>query len=325
LGAAIVLLEGTSDHPGPDRLWKMVERHRITTLGLAPTVIRSLMPHGMEIVEATDRSSLRALGSTGETWNPDPWWWYFEVVGEGACPIVNYSGGTETSGGIVSGFTITPIKPCSFSGPVPGMIADVVDEGGEPIRTGVGELVLREPWVGMTNGMWKDPARYEETYWSRFPDLWVHGDYAEIDADGFWYIRGRSDDTIKVAGKRIGPAEVESAAVAHDLVKEAAAIAIPHDTKGEAIVVFAIPVPGATIEDGSADAVRRFVGEQLGAALRPERVVFVNDLPKTRNAKIMRRVIRATWLGNPSGEISSLENPAAIDEIARARAALINP
>ena len=322
LGATIVLLEGTPDYPGPDRLWTMVERHRITTLGLAPTVIRSLMPFGADIVQARDRSSLRALGSTGETWNPDPWWWYFEVVGDGVCPIINYSGGTETSGGIVSGFTITPIKPCSFSGPVPGMVADIVDEDGQPIRTGVGELVLREPWVGMTNGMWKDPARYEETYWSRFPGLWVHGDYAEIDADGFWYIRGRSDDTIKVAGKRIGPAEIESAAVAHDLVKEAAAIAIPHETKGEAIVVFAIPVPGAAIEEGSADAVRRFIGDQLGAALRPERVVFVNDLPKTRNAKIMRRVIRATWLGNPPGEISSLENPAAIDEIARARTML---
>ena len=323
LAAGIVLLEGTPDHPGPDRLWMMVERHRITTLGLAPTVIRSLMAFGADIVQARDRSSLRALGSTGETWNPDPWWWYFEVVGDGICPIINYSGGTETSGGIVSGFTITPIKPCSFFGPVPGMVADIVDEDGQPIRTGVGELVLREPWVGMTNGMWKDPARYEETYWSRFPGLWVHGDYAEIDADGFWYIRGRSDDTIKVAGKRIGPAEVESAAVAHALVREAAAIAIPHETKGEAIVVFAILVPGAAIEEGSADAVRRFIGDQLGAALRPERVVFVNDLPKTRNAKIMRRVIRATWLGNPPGEISSLENPAAIEEIARARALLL--
>jgi acetyl-CoA synthetase len=319
LGATIVLLEGTPDHPGPDRLWRMVERHRITTLGLAPTAIRALMPYGAEFVQATDRSSLRALGSTGETWNPDPWWWYFEVVGDGECPIINYSGGTETSGGIVSSFTITPIKPCSFSGPVPGMVADVVDESGQSMRSGVGELVLREPWVGMTNGMWRDPERYIDTYWSRFPDTWVHGDYAEIDADGFWYIRGRSDDTIKVAGKRIGPAEVESAAVAHQLVRESAAIAVPHDTKGETIVVFAVPVPGAVVDEAAPESVRRFIGDQLGAALRPELVVFVADLPRTRNAKIMRRVIRATWLRNPPGEISSLENPAAVEEIAAAR------
>jgi acetyl-CoA synthetase len=320
LGATIVLLEGTPDYPGPDRLWRMVERHRITTLGLAPTAIRALMPHGAAIVEHTDRSSLRALGSTGETWNPDPWWWFFEVVGEGRVPIINYSGGTETSGGIVSGFTIEPIKPCSFSGPVPGMVADIVDEQGNPLRTGVGELVLREPWVGMTNGLWHDPERYEETYWSRFQDTWLHGDYAEIDTDGFWYIRGRSDDTLKVAGKRIGPAEVESAAVAHDLVREAAAVGVPDPTKGDAIVVFAIPVPGAAITDTSAEEVRRFIGDHLGAALRPERVVFVNDLPKTRNAKIMRRVIRAAWLGLPPGETSALENPAAVEELARLRA-----
>jgi acetyl-CoA synthetase len=316
LGAAIVLLEGTPDHPGPDRMWQMVERHRVTTLGLAPTAIRALMPYGDAIVEATDRSSLRVLGSTGETWNPDPWWWYFDVVGEGRCPIINYSGGTETSGGIVSGFTITPVKACSFSGPVPGMVADVVDEAGQPIRSGVGELIVREPWVGMTNGIWRDPARYEETYWSRLPDIWVHGDYAEIDDDGFWFIRGRSDDTLKVAGKRIGPAEVESAAVAHPLVREAAAIGVPHPTKGDTVIVFAIPAPGAELKDESATEVCRFIGTQLGAALRPERVVFVSDLPRTRNAKIMRRVARAAWLGLPPGELSALENPAAIEEIA---------
>jgi len=319
LGSAIVLLEGTPDYPGPDRLWKMIERHRVTTFGVAPTAIRALMPHGAGIVEETDRSSLRALGSTGETWNPDPWWWFFEVVGEGRCPIINYSGGTETSGGIVSGLTIAPIKPCSFSGPVPGMVADVVDEDGNPLREGVGELVVHEPWVGMTNGIWKDPQRYEETYWSRFPDTWVHGDYAEIDADGFWYIRGRSDDTLKVAGKRIGPAEVESAAVAHPLVREAAAIGVPHETKGDAIVVFAIAVPGAAVAEGSAEEVRRFIGQHLGGSMRPERVLFVTDLPRTRNAKIMRRVLRAAWLGLPPGDMSALENPSALDEIARVR------
>lgn len=311
LGATIVLMEGTPDHPGADRLWRMIERHRITTFGLAPTAIRALMPHGEAIVEATDRSFLRALGSTGETWNPEPWRWFFEVVGNGRCPIINYSGGTETSGGIVSSFTMLPMKPCSFAGPVPGMVADVVDETGQTLRNGVGELVLREPWVGMTNGIWKDPSRYEDTYWSRFPETWVHGDFAEIDSDGFWYIRGRSDDTLNVAGKRIGPAELESAAVAHPLVREAAAIGVPHPTKGDAAVVFVILTGDSAGVDGVEEDIRRSIGERLGAALRPDRVVIVEDLPRTRNAKIMRRVIRAAWLGLAQGEVSALENPAA--------------
>jgi acetyl-CoA synthetase len=315
LGSTMVLLEGTPDFPRPDRLWTMVERHAITTLGVAPTAIRALMPHGTEFVTATDRSSLRALGSTGETWNPGPWQWFFNVVGDGRCPIINYSGGTETSGGIVSSFTTQPIKACAFTGPVPGMVADVVDETGQPVREGVGELILREPWVGMTNGIWKDPERYLATYWSRFPDTWVHGDFAEIDEDGFWFIRGRSDDTLKVAGKRIGPAEIESAAVAHPSVREAAAIGVPDETKGDAIVVFV--VAAAIVDDipRMCEEVRRFVGTQLGSALRPERVVFVDDLPRTRNAKIMRRVIRAAWLDLPLGEQSALENAAAAEAI----------
>ncbi|HWV34738.1 MAG TPA: AMP-binding protein [Thermomicrobiales bacterium] len=317
LGATILLFEGTPDYPQPDRIWKIVQRHKVTTLGVAPTAVRALIPYGEEIVKATDRSSLRILGSTGETWNPDPWRWLFDVVGDGRCPIINYSGGTETSGGIITGLPILPMKPCSFTGPVPGMVADVVDieAGGVPVRDGVGELILREPWVGMTCGFWHDPVRYEETYWSRLPGSWVHGDFAEIDADGYWYIRGRSDDTLKVSGKRIGPAELESAAVAQGSVKEAAAVGVPHDVKGDVAVVFAVPRPDVAPSDELAETVRRYIGEQLGAALRPDRVVFVDDLPKTRNAKIMRRVIRAAWLGLPAGDITALENPAAVDAI----------
>jgi acetyl-CoA synthetase len=320
LGATIVLFEGTPDYPEVDRLWRMVERHTVTTLGLAPTVIRSLMPHGEGPAQAADMSSLRVLGSTGETWNPGPWRWYFDVVGGGRCPIVNYSGGTETSGGIVTGLPCLPIKPCSFTGPVPGMVADVVDDAGRPVHGGVGELVIREPWVGMTNGFWKANDRYEDTYWSRLPDTWVHGDFAEIDADGYWYIRGRSDDTLNVAGKRVGPAELESAAVAHGTVKEAAAINVPHPVKGDAIIVFAVPRDDSGAPD-LGDRIRRFIGERLGAPLRPERVVLVDDLPRTRNAKIMRRVIRAAWLGIDAGDLTALENPAAVEAIARLGAA----
>ena len=319
LGATIVLFEGTPDFPNPDRLWEIVERHRVTVLGIAPTAIRALMPKGTEWPRRHDLSSLRVLGSTGETWNPLPWRWYFDEVGGGRCPIINYSGGTETGGGIVGGVTVKPLKPCGFSGPVPGMAADVVDDAGNPVRGVVGELVVRQPWVGMTQGFWNDRQRYLDTYWSRFPDIWVHGDWAEIDEDGFWFIRGRSDDTLKVAGKRIGPAEVESAAVAHGAVQEAAAIGLPHEVKGESVHVFCVLKPGNAPTPELAEEVRRAIGRQLGAALRPEEVIFVRDLPKTRNAKIMRRVIRAAYLDQPVGDTTALENPAAVEEIRQIR------
>ncbi len=319
LGATALLYDGVPDYPMPDRLWDIVERHRVTLLGLSPTAVRGLMRYGDEWPRKHDMSSLRALGSTGEPWNPEPWMWFFDKVGGGRCPIVNYSGGTEISGGIVCGNVILPLKPCSFAGPVPGIDADVVDEEGRPLRGEVGELIIRKPWLGMTRGFWKDPQRYLDTYWSRWPGIWVHGDWAMVDNDGFWYILGRSDDTIKVAGKRVGPAEVESAAVAHPAVSEAAAIGVPHELKGEGVVVFAVLRPGWEPSDGLREEIKDEIARRLGKALRPDDVRFVRDLPKTRNAKIMRRVIRAAFLGHSPGDISSLENPQAVEEIARAR------
>jgi acetyl-CoA synthetase len=322
LGAKLVLYEGAPDHPGPDRLWSIVERHRVTHLGLSPTVIRSLMAHGEEPVRSHDLRSLRVLGSTGEPWNPEPWWWFFREVGGGRCPIVNYSGGTEVSGGIVGGNLLTPIKPTAFSGPCIGTAADVVDDTGRPVRDTVGELVIRAPLPGMTRGFWRDPERYESTYWSRFPGLWLHGDWARIDADGHWYILGRSDDTLKIAGKRVGPAEVESAAVGHPAVLEAAAIGVPHPVKGEVVVVMAVLRPGERDDEALRDAIGRRVATELGKPLRPEAVVIVPALPKTRSGKVMRRVIRAAWLGLDPGDITSLDDPgtvAAIERLARTR------
>jgi len=319
LGATLVLYDGTPDYPDPGRMWALVERHKISVLGIAPTAVRSLKAHGDDPVRAHDLSSLRVLGSSGETWDPESWRWFFETVGDSRCPIINYSGGTEISGGIVGCTTITPLKPACFAGPVPGMDADVVDDAGAPTRGQVGELVIRGPWPGMTRGFWRDPERYLETYWSRLPDTWVHGDWAEIDADGFWYIRGRSDDTIKVAGKRVGPAEVESAALAHPSVVAAAAVGVPHELKGEAVVVFAVIGAGIAESEDLRAAVVAAITQALGKALKPERVHFVRDLPKTRNGKILRRVIRARYLDRPLGDLSSLENPVAVEEIARAR------
>jgi acetyl-CoA synthetase len=320
IGATLVLFDGVPDHPGPDRLWSVVERHRVTVLGIAPTVIRALMRSGDEPVAAHDLSSLRVLGSTGEPWNTAPWLWYQQKIGGGRLPVINYSGGTEISGGILAGNMLTPLQPGAFAGPCPGMAADVVDEDGRSVRGRVGELVIRAPWPGMTQGFWRDPDRYLETYWSRWPDVWVHGDWVEVDADGLWYVRGRSDDTIKIAGKRLGPAEVESALVGHSAVAEAAAIGVPDPLKGEALVVFVVLKPGVTDSPELRAALSRRVADDMGKALAPHAVEIVSELPKTRNAKVLRRVVRSVYLGTDPGDLSSLENRSAIDAVERVRA-----
>jgi acetyl-CoA synthetase len=315
LGATMMIYDGAPDWPAADRLWALVERHRVTTLGLSPTLVRALLRHGDAPVRAHDLSSLRKFGSTGEPWNPTPWMWLFQNVGGGTRPIINYSGGTETSGGILSGNVLTPLKPCAFSGPLPGMAADVVNERGESVRGELGELVIRQPWIGMTRGFWRDPERYRATYWSRFPDVWVHGDWAEIDDDGLWFIVGRSDDTIKIAGKRVGPAEVESVLVAHEAVSEAAAIGVPDERKGEALVCFCVLKPGHAPDDALRETLRSSIANALGKPLAPREVHFVRQLPRTRNAKIMRRVIRSAFLGNDPGDVTSLENPGSVEAI----------
>ena len=319
LGGTAVIYDGALDFPGPDRLWALVERHKVSILGVSPTLIRVLMRHGTEPVHRHDLSSLRILGSTGEPWNPESWRWLFETAGRKRIPIINYSGGTETGGGLVAGNVLTPMKPCAFAAPPPGIAADVVDDAGRPVRNQVGELVVRAPWMGMTHGFWKDTDRYEQTYWSRFPGVWVHGDWAAIDEDGLWYILGRSDDTIKIAGKRLGPAEVESVLVEHPAVVESAAIGIPDAAKGQALVCFCVLRPGFSSSDALADELKALVASRLGKPLRPQSIEFVRDLPKTRNAKVMRRVIRSAYLGEAPGDLSSLENPAAVDEIRQVR------
>ena len=315
LGATMVLYDGAPDYPGPDRLWKLVEDHQVTHLGLSPTLIRALREHGTAPVYKHDVSSLRAACSTGSPWDPASWLWLFENVLERRKPILNYSGGTEISGGILCGNFFKPLKPCAFSGPVPGMDADVVDEVGQPLRGAVGELVIRKPWIGMTRGFWQDQERYLDTYWRRLPDVWVHGDFAAIDADGLWYLLGRSDDTIKVAGKRLGPAEVESILNAHEAVAESAAVGVPHEVKGQEVVAFVVLAEGHQPSEELRQALMDRVAGELGKPLRPRDVRFAKALPKTRNAKVMRRLIRAAYLGQDTGDTSALEDPAALDAI----------
>ena len=320
LGATMVLYEGTPDFPAPDRLWRMVEDHKVTVLGVSPTLVRSLMTHGDEPPASHDLSSLRILGGTGEPWNPEPFEWYFKKIGGGRIPIINYTGGTEISGGILCGNVITHLRPCSFAGPLPGMAADVVDADGRSVRGEVGELVIRNPWPGMTRGFWGDRDRYIETYWRRFEGLWVHGDWAYVDPeDGLWYVLGRSDDTIKVAGKRLGPAEVESVLVGHPAVAESAAIGVPDELKGEALVCFVVLRRGHEPDKALAGELQDLVASALGKPLRPKAVHFVVDLPRTRNAKILRRVVRSVYTGKDPGDLSSLENPSSLAAIGATR------
>ncbi|HVS07734.1 MAG TPA: AMP-binding protein [Candidatus Dormibacteraeota bacterium] len=314
LGGAAVFYDGAPDYPEPRRVWAVAERHGVTHLGISPTLTRVLMASGAQALPAQPLTRLRVLASTGEPWTPEAWNWLFEVVGRGEVPIMNYSGGTECGGGLVSGNFLTPAKAGSFAGPIPGIDAAVFNEQGQPVRGEVGELVIRQPYLGMTLGLWKDPQRYLETYWSRWPNVWVHGDWAMIDEDGLWYILGRSDDTIKVAGKRVGPAEVEAAALDGTNAIEAAAVGIPDPLKGQSVVVFVVPRPNA--EPGPIPAaVSRGIERSLGKPFKPAAVHVLARLPKTRNGKILRRVIRNVFLGDPPGDLSGIDDMATLDPI----------
>jgi acetyl-CoA synthetase len=278
------------------------------------------MAHGDEWPAKHDLSSLRILGSSGEAWNPEPYRWFLKAIGGDRAPIINYSGGTEISGGIVGCYPVRALVPCAFHGPVFGVDADVVDDSGKSVRGEVGELVIRQPWPGMTQGFWHDEERYLKTYWSRFPNVWVHGDWASVDADGYWFIHGRSDDTINVAGKRVGPAEYESAIVAHGGVREVAAVSVPDELKGESVVCLVVLRNGVAESEALRKELNGAVVADLGKALAPKAVKFVDDLPHTRNGKMMRRVARARYLRSDNlGDLSALENPSSLEAIDNAR------
>jgi acetyl-CoA synthetase len=314
LGGAAVFYDGAPDYPDPRRVWAVAERHDVTHLGISPTLTRVLMASGERALPAQPLTRLRVLASTGEPWTPEAWTWLFEVVGRSEVPIMNYSGGTECGGGLVSGNFLTPSKAGSFAGPIPGIDAAVFNEQGHAVKGEVGELVVRQPYLGMTLGLWKDPQRYLATYWSRWPDVWVHGDWAMIDEEGLWYILGRSDDTIKVAGKRVGPAEVEAAALDGTDAAEAAAVGIPDPLKGQSVVVFVVPRPNA--EPGPIPAaVSRSIERSLGKPFKPAAVHVLARLPKTRNGKILRRVIRNVFVGDPPGDLSGIDDMATLDPI----------
>jgi len=306
-GGTIFLYDGAPDFPTPTRLWEMVDRHGITTLGLSPTAIRVLMKHTP--AELPPMEKLRLLGSTGEPWDEASWRWFFERVGRRRCPIINISGGTEIVGCFLFPLPIQPLKPCSLGGPAPGMATEVVDENGAPVRGRTGYLVCTRPAPSMTRGIWNDPQRYIETYWSRFPGMWYHGDWASVDEDGQWFLHGRADESMNVAGRKVGPAEVEEAIMQHPGVAEAAVIGVPDEIKGEAIVGFAVPGPGVELDPA---AICATVADVLGAAFRPREVRIAAELPKTQSGKIVRRLMRAKYLGEPMGDLSTVANPGSL-------------
>jgi acetyl-CoA synthetase len=321
-GGSLLIAEGTPDYPDTGRFWRLIAEHGVTYLGVSPTIVRSLMRYGLE-VESYDLSSLRMTASGGEAWTAAPWLWFFEHVCKKKIPIINISGGTEVGGCIFTGTPNHPMNPGSFSRPALGVGADIVDLSGERVPDGtVGELVLRHSSIGLTKSLWKADARYIESYWSTLPGLWVHGDFAMRGEDGLYYILGRSDDTIKISGKRTGPAELEGILIATGKLAEAAVFGIPHPIKGSAIVCACVPMPGVEGDRSLEAQLSSAIVAGMGTSYRPETILFVDDLPRTRNLKIMRRVLRAVFEDKDPGDISALANPEAVDRLREKLAAM---
>jgi acetyl-CoA synthetase len=317
----IFMYEGAPDYPQPDRYWEMIDRHSLTQFGISPTAIRTLRKRGDEWANSHDLSSLRLLGSTGEPWDPESWEWFYEEIGGGDTPISNISGGTEICGCFLMPMPIQDLKPCTLGGPGLGMDIDIVDSDGQSIADTHerGYLVARDSCPSMTKSLWSGDERYLEEYWSTWPDMWDHGDWAQKDADGFWFLHGRADDALNVAGRKVGPAEIEGAAVEHDAVNQAAAVGVPDDTTGTAVVLYAILEPGIEPSDTLRDEIRAVIGQEMGKPFRPREVLFVDEFPKTQSAKVVRRAIAATYRGEDVGDLSSIENPGALEEVRKPR------
>lgn len=315
-----LVCEGAPDYPGPDRLWEMIDRHKVSHLGISPTAIRLLMRSGLDPLKDKELTSLRILGSTGEPWDPESYRWFHENVGRSRLPIINISGGTDIVGCFLAPLPVLPITETSLQSAGLGMNIDVFNDAGESVEEEVGYLVCKSPAPSMTRSLWKADGKYIETYWSRFPGIWNHGDWARRDRDGQWYLFGRADDTLNIAGRRVGPGEVESALIEHDAVSEAAAIGVPDDLKGTELVCFVVLHSGQEETDDLRNELKAQVVEALGKVDRPRSIFFVDDLPKTRSAKIVRRLIRARHLGEKDlGDLTSVANPEALEGIALCR------
>jgi acetyl-CoA synthetase len=321
-GASIVVHEGAPDYPKPDRWWEIIEKYRVTIFYTSPTAIRMFMRYGEEWPRKHDLSSLTILGSVGEPINPEAWMWYFKNIGGERCPIVDTWWQTETGGIMISpapGIGLIPLKPGSATFPLPGIDTEVVDEKGRPVPSGVrGFLIIKKPWPGMLMTLYKDPERYKQSYWSRFPNAYYTGDYCMKDDDGYLWLLGRADEVLKIAGHRLGTMELESAVVSHPAIAEAAVIGKPHEIKGETIVVFAILRQGYNPSDELKKDLTEHLRKTVGPVATPDEIFFVSRLPKTRSGKIMRRVLKALASGLPIGDVTTLEDEASVEEAKQA-------
>jgi acetyl-CoA synthetase len=320
-GATVLMYEGAPDYPSPDIWWEIIERYGVTIFYTSPTAIRMLMRFGEDLVKKHDLSSLKILGSVGEAINPEVWKWYYTNIGEERCPIVDTWWQTETGGIMISpapGLELLPLKPGSATLPLPGIDAEVVDDKGNPVACGVkGYLVIRRPWPGMLMGLYNAPDRYKKVYWSKFKGMYYTGDYAIKDEDGYFWLLGRADEVLKVAGHRLGTAEIESAVLKREAVAEAAAVGRPDPIKGESIVIFVVLKDEYTPSDSIKEEIKEIIRKEIGPIATPSEVHFVKHLPKTRSGKIMRRVLKAVSLSEPIGDTSTLENEVSVEEVQR--------
>ncbi len=318
-GATQVMYEGAPDYPSPSRMWDIIQRYRVTIFYTTPTALRMFMKYGDSLPNSFDLSSLRLLGTVGEPINPEVWKWYFRIIGKNKCPIIDTWWQTETGGMMLSslpGLETIPLKPGSATLPIPGVDIAVVDGTGNEIQPDTkGYLVIRKPWPGMLLTLWGDDEKYKSVYWSKYPDFYYTGDYAIKDGDGYFWLLGRADDILKVAGHRIGTAELESSLVSHNGVAEAAVCGIPHEIKGEAIIAFLVLKEGTQVSETLQGEIISKVRSDVGAIATPQQIYFVSRLPKTRSGKIMRRLLKAIASNEKTGDVSTLEDGAAVSEI----------
>ena len=313
----IFLYDGAPDYPKADRFWEIIDQHKITVFGISPTAIRLLMRQENPTPRNFDLDSLRLLGSTGEPWDETSYLWFFKEIGKERCPIINISGGTEIAGCFLLPLPIQPLKPCTLGGPAPGMATEVFDETGLPIRGKKGYLVCTKPFPSMTRGLWKDPQGYLDIYWSRWNNVWYHGDWASVDEDGCWYLHGRADETLNVAGRKVGPAEIEESLIEHASISEASVIGVPDEVKGEAIVTFVVLADGFKTSDALTKKLETHLVRALGPPFRPRAIHVVPALPKTQSGKIIRRLIRRAYLEQPLGDLTTVDNPDLFSHLHR--------
>ena len=312
-GSNAIIYDGALDFPNSDRVWEILSNYKATIFGISPTAVRLFKKINAKPLEKYSLDTLQNIPTTGEPLDEDSWWWLFEKVGNKKIPIMNLSGGTEIGGAMLSVFPGMKLKPSTVGIPVPGMDLDIVDEDGNQIRGNNGYLIIKQPWPAMTRGLLNDDERYLETYWSKFENIWFHGDYVLADEDNLWYMKGRADDVINVSGHRMSTAEIEHTVISHNKISDAASISIPDELTGEAIVVFFVPENKNEV-NLEADIIEH-INKKIGKIAKPKLIFQLSDLPKTRTGKIMRRLLKAKLTGNPLGDLSSLENPDILKEI----------